>query len=408
MTHSRWWLLFGFGLLVTGCSGAVAESAALIGDPSVVAELPGSLLVLEDDGAIAIVSPDGGERTELAEGGEVVRTQPTWSPDGRRVAWTESVAGGEAELITASIGGDVITRDPAPFLAVYIAWDPTGRWLAFNGIDPEGDLHLAISQPGSEAELIDRGAPLWFDWNAAGTELLVHIEDRFEFVPIGGGQRRPVSAGRFRVGVHAGDGVVFASSNEVGEILVVGGADGSVRSELLRVGSPTAFVVDPFDARLAVMSTPSASTLALSREEPGPVPVLEPNHLVVVQLADGAILDVAQGRAVAWFWSPTGDRLLYSTMIERNGRIQLQWHTWDGSVTTDHQTFIPTGTFGRDYLAFFDQFDRSLSFWAPDGSGFVYAGGSTLEDRGIWVQPVGGGLPVRVALGSVASWSPRP
>lgn len=201
---------------------------------------------------------------------------------------------------------------------------------------------------------------------------------------------------------------MFAKGNDVGEVLVVGGIDGSLQTELLRVGSPTAFVVDPAERRLAVMSTPSASTLALTEVEPGPIQVLEANRLVVVDLTAGEVTEVARGRAVAWFWSPDGERLLYSTQVDHEGTIRLQWHAWDGSRSTSYRTFIPTGVFGRDYLAFFDQFARSHSFWAPDGSAFVYAGGTDSSNRGIWVQPVAGDGPVRVALGEIASWSPNP
>ena len=68
--------------------------------------------------------------------------------------------------------------------------------------------------------------------------------------------------------------------------------------------------------------------------------------------------------------------------------------------------FSPTGLFGRDYLAYFDQFALSISLWAPDGSAFAYAGGSSLEDAGIWVQKVEGGDPIRVSPGEVVLWSP--
>jgi hypothetical protein len=153
------------------------------------------------------------------------------------------------------------------------------------------------------------------------------------------------------------------------------------------------------------MSTPSASTLALSEVEPGPIQVLDPNRLVVIDLEGAEFTEVAMARAVAWFWSPAGDRLLYSTQVEVDGATRLQWHTWDGSKSTSYRTFLPTGVFGRDYLAFFDQYARSHSFWAPDGSAFVYAGGTDLTNRGIWVQPVSDAPPVRVALGELAMWS---
>jgi len=386
----------------------------LIGDPAALEGLPGQLLVLGEDGAIFVVRPDGTDRRDLAvakmiSGGsnDVVRSQPTWSPDGTRVAWTES-ARGVTFLVTATADGAEETRTGIPFPAVYMAWDPTGSLLALSGNDQDGSLKLTVSVPGNALEVIDEGAPMWIDWHPSGSELLVHIEDRFESISIDGGSRRPIAAdGEFRVGIHAGDGLVFATASDVGEVLVFGDLDGSVRTELMLVGDPTAFVVDSAGTRLAVMSTPSASTLALSEAERGQIEVLGPNRLVVIDLDGAEPMEVAMARAVAWFWSPDGDRLLYSTQVEVDGATRLQWHTWDGSESTSYRTFLPTGVFGRDYLAFFDQYARSHSFWAPDGSAFVYAGGTDLTNRGIWVQPISDAPPVRIALGELATWSSR-
>jgi dipeptidyl aminopeptidase/acylaminoacyl peptidase len=384
--------------LAAGCTSSEAEP---VGDPGG----RGRLLVLGEEGAITTILPDGSHPIELAPAG-MTRTQPTWSPDGQRVAWTEAGDDHPPSLVVAAATGRELSRDPSPFMAVYISWDPRGERIALSGIDPEsGDQLLALADPGKSLEVIDRGAPMWLDWSEDGSRLLAHIEDRFEVVTVEDGARTAVPAsGRFRVGIHSGDDLVFAQGEEVGEVLVLGSSDGTVHRQLLRMGSPTAFVSDPNTRRLAVMSLPSPSTLALSREAPGPVPILESNRLVVVDLGDGGLAEVVRGRAVAWFWSPGGDRLLYCTL--RLDDSTLSWQVWDGEESVGYQSFIPTGIFGRDYLAYFDQFARSVRFWAPDGSAFVYAGGSSLEDRGIWVQTLGEAMPVRVSAGEVAVWSP--
>lgn len=394
--------------MLGACSATPTGPSPLIGDQTGLEALPGRLLVLGEDGGIFVVRPDGSDRRDLAAGSEdIVRTQPTWSPDGTRAAWTES-ARDVTFLVTATADGAEQTRSRIPFPAVYMAWDPTGSRLALSGNDADGSLELTVSVPGQALEVVDQGAPMWIDWNSNGSELLVHIEDRFEAISMEGGSRRPIGAdGDFRVGIHAGDGLVFATGNDVGEVLVFGDPDGSVRTELLRVGEPTAFVADSSGTRLAVMSTPSASTLALSEAEPGLIPLLSPNRLVVIDLDGVELSEVARARAVAWFFSPAGDRLLYSTQVEVDGATRLQWHTWDGQESTSYRTFLPTGVFGREYLAYFDQYARSHSFWAPDGSAFVYAGGTDLTNRGIWVQPVSDAPPVRVALGELATWSSR-
>ena len=396
--------------MVMGCSSA-RPFDGFVGDPSILSELPGRLLVLADDQGLATIRPDGSERRELARTEEgVIRSQPSWSPDGSRIAWTEIWKEAEAFLVTANSEGEELTRDPAPFGAVYVSWDPASRRVAFSGTDPEdGRLFLALAEPGHSMEVIDEGAPMWIDWSGDGSELLVHIAGQAEIVRIDGGARTLLPTdGQFRVGIHLGDRYVFTRGEEVGEMLAVGTFDGHDTTELMRVGHPTAYVIDRQHSRLAVMSVASSSTQALSREEPGDRPILAPNRLVVVNLADGEVEDVAGARAVSWSWSPDGRSLLYSIIDRQTNDGGLRWHIWDGEASVPYQRFIPTGVFGRDYLAFFDQFDLSHSFWAPDGSAFVYAGGSSDQDRGIWVQRVGEAAAVRVSEGEVALWSPVP
>jgi hypothetical protein len=89
-----------------------------------------------------------------------------------------------------------------------------------------------------------------------------------------------------------------------------------------------------------------------------------------------------------------------------DGTVRVQWHTWDGAGTVSHEPITPAGTYAREYLAFFDQIDRSISFWSPDGRAFVFAGAPGDREGGIWVQRIDGSAPVRVAEGTLAVWSP--
>ena len=89
-------------------------------------------------------------------------------------------------------------------------------------------------------------------------------------------------------------------------------------------------------------------------------------------------------------------------------RLWFRWCVWDGADTQALGRVIPSDTFLRDYLRYFDQYARSMTPWAPDSSAFVYAGEGEDGTRGIWVQSVTGEhLPRRVADGVYAGWSPR-
>jgi WD40 repeat protein len=369
---------------------------------------PGRLLVLGTENEITTMRSDGSDPVTLAgQDPDIERTQPTWSPDGLRVAWTERRADQETFLLVAdSDGGDVLEW-PSPLLAVYIAWSPDGEHLALTGSQGTGDLLLAIAGPDGDIQVIDQGAPVYFDWAPDGTEVLARVSGRFEYLAIDGSGRETVPVtGEFRLGAHVAGSVLLGNGRDVGEALALANRQGEIERELLRYAAPMAFVADETGSRVAVMSRGSPESQALSRLDETDLPIIDAERLVVVSTSDGDLEEVSQARNIAWFWSPDGRVLLYSTVGAADGFERLQWHIWDGAETKSYRPFGPTGLFGRDYLAYFDQFARSISLWAPDGSAFAYAGGSSLEDAGIWVQEVTGGDPVRISPGEVALWSP--
>jgi WD40 repeat protein len=369
---------------------------------------PGRLLVLAAENEIITMRPDGSDPVTLAAPDSgIERTQPTWSPDGSRVAWTERREDQETYLMVADSGGGILDEWPSPLLAVYIAWGPDGEHLALTGSQGPGDLLLAIAGPDGEIQVIDQGAPVYFDWAPDGTELLARVSGKFEYLAIDGSGRETVPAtGEFRLGAHVGESVVLGTGRDVGEALALASPRGQIERELLRYAAPMAYVADDSGSRLAVMSRGSPESQELSQIEETDLPIIDAERLFVVETSDGAIEEVSVRSNIAWFWSPDGGRLLYSTLEAVDGVERLRWHTWDGDETTSYAPFSPTGLFARDYLSYFDQFALSISLWAPDGSAFTYAGGESLQDAGIWVQDIEGGDPVRVSRGEMALWSP--
>ena len=124
--------------------------------------------------------------------------------------------------------------------------------------------------------------------------------------------------------------------------------------------------------------------------------------MFVQDLDGGAPVRVTKEDTVAFFWSPAGDQLLLLTGDP--GDPPLQWHVWRGRERFEGDPFLPSPTFLRDYLPFFDQYAQTITPWAPDGSAFAYAG---LHDgrAGIWVQPLDGERRL-IGGGAFVTWAP--
>ena len=69
---------------------------------------------------------------------------------------------------------------------------------------------------------------------------------------------------------------------------------------------------------------------------------------------------------------------------------------------------VPTTIFASSYLPFWDQYSRSHTLWAPDGSAYAYSGQDDRGQPAIWVQSIGVDTgPNNVAGGDVVFWSPK-
>ena len=146
--------------------------------------------------------------------------------------------------------------------------------------------------------------------------------------------------------------------------------------------------------------------------------------LYVTDLSTGQTRTVSTEPTLAFFWSPEGDRLAYLQLGGSRPDVPqaslrpvsatavdvpwLRWHLWDGTGSTALSQFQPNATYLLDYLRYFDQYARSMTPWAPDGSAFTYAGEGMSGAQGIWVQPATpDGEAVRIGDGVYAAWSPR-
>jgi Tol biopolymer transport system component len=80
---------------------------------------------VNDDGGVYVVNADGSDEHELSAG-----SAPSWSPDGRKIAFLETLGAGEISVMNADGSGQRrLTHNNARDLAP--VWSPDGRKIAF-------------------------------------------------------------------------------------------------------------------------------------------------------------------------------------------------------------------------------------------------------------------------------------
>jgi TolB protein len=388
--------------------GSATESPVASPPSSGPAAVPtgvGRLAVLDALGNLVTIDPDGSDAVILDEAveGQIVVQQPTWSPDGSRVAWVRLEVGDtgiSSVLVTKQGDGTRPTEAPTAGAPFYLSWDPTSSRVAYLGSSEASEIELGIvevADGGGAATPLDAGQPFYLSWAPSGKELLVHVgTDRLERLELDGTlatvDPRP---GAFSAPVWTSDGrsLVYASETGGRQRLVTQDVDAERGRELVRFEGAITFVVSPDASRVAFQ-------VVAGQDDVSPLSVLDRES--------GAIEQVATEFVPAFFWSPEGDRLLFLHPEPDPDRVWFRWGVWDGESAFGTARFYPSLVFGRDYLSFFEQYAQSMSLWSPDGSAFAYAGYNEAGEEGIWVQPAQMQRePVLIGDGVFATWSPR-
>ena len=407
LRHARVGLLF---ILLAACtstpyrptdsgSPATTASASTAASPSAVAAVHGDrLIVLRDDGNLTSMAPDGGAIVALTSEAstDVTVSQPVSSPDGRFLAWVE-VRADRPSVVVATREGAVQDEIPMRIAPFFLQWDPTSSRIAYLGSIGIGIgfgvIDGATVHPHDHP--VGGGSPLYLSWAPDGTELFVHVgPDTLGRTDTKHDLRRLDDApGTFQAPAWLPDGrTVFDRVDHGTQQLVV--ANGRKRDVLTSfTGGSVLFEPSPDGRRVAYRIAKADGTA---------------DGLYVQSVNGGHPVRVTPDETTAFFWSPRSDALLLMTPEPDASAAQPlhRWRVWDGRMRFVSRPFLPSQTFFREYVPFFDQYAQALTPWSADGTAFAYAG---VQDggSGIWVQRVQrGAAPERVSDGGFVMWAP--
>jgi Tol biopolymer transport system component len=404
---------FAILVLALAASAVACERTSESTAPRGGAEPPGLLVVSRAETSIFTIKPDGSARTDLvAEQSGLVAIQPTWSPDGTRLVWTEVDHMSEVpepSIVTSGPRGENPERVPAPVAPFYFHWNPKGGQVAFLAGGPGGRVDLGLLD--GELRFLGGAQPYYFAWAPDGRTLLTHTD--LETVALltldGRATTLAQTESRFQAPQWAADGtrLVYATGappatggvrigafQTDGQEIVVTEIDGTVLSRLGPFAGVATFELSPDGRQIAHSVTPARDAFNF-----GP--------LVVTDLDSGEATTVSDQSVLAFQWSPLGDLLLYLIADEGPEHPTFRWAVWNGEQSSEYSVVVLTPGFASSYLPFWDQYSRSHTVWAPDGSAFAYTGLDGQGDSTVWVQLIGDDSePRQIAAGDIVFWSP--
>lgn len=422
--HSRSILFIVLLALVLALAGCTAEQMAPYvraiesqADTAQTYEVGSSatdrLLVLQSDGNIVTMSPTGEDVvriTEDASSTAVVYQQPTWSPDGKYIAWTRLISNRGNTQATLQIGDHLgqQQRDlQLPFAPFYYYWSPDSERLAYlsNWVYQNmGALALRIVETSADklsSKTLALGQPSYFSWGPDSRRLITHIGNQLTSVRSidGGNTKLSEESSGFSAPQWMADGekLIYAVGDGDEQALILSELDGSKIQE-----------VTTYEDRITFSVSSTSRYFAYTTDDPADRQN-SASGLYVMDIDSMRTQELSSDPVLGFIWSPDGEKLAYMSMEGSGRNAKVRWFIWgtaDGAVQK-YDSFVPSRTFLQNYLPFFDQYVQSMTLWSPDSSAFTYAGNGSDGGSSVWVQKLGEDSAIEVGDGVFAAWSPQ-
>jgi TolB protein len=294
-----------------------------------MAEASGTIALINLEGDLEVVAPDGAGRRRLTSGDRFFQF-PAWSPDASRIATIgrnrlkSGVFVFDFDAFGPSDPGPEQTAyESARNFPIYLYWSPDSQYVSFiamRGGEQSMGLHLASAdkstmKTGAQPQLIATGQPCFWEWTADGQRIIAHVggwDERGSRLTMinpferGAEARSSIAKpGLFQAPGIASSGRYRAFgqwTRKKDAELLVEEIDGDARITIEHKG-------------VAAMNwSPTRDQLAFI-SPPGPVRTYY-GPLKLVDVASGDVEVIGDDVVLAFFWSPDGDRIAYFTVAQ--------------------------------------------------------------------------------------------
>lgn len=427
-------------LVLLFCIGVVALAGiGLYNNSALLPQNVNRIAYMDNDLNIQVIDSVGEHRVALTSDAkpdnDLVNIFPTWSPDSQRLAFVRiggTTAAPDATLFVSLASGG----DPAPIfksgslVPFYLYWSPDSQRIGFLAqSESEIALMLGNADGKGDARKLESGSPLYWAWSPDSRTMLAHI----------GGSKRTSRTARlallrwqtnespqtlipgpaaFQAPQFSPDGsaILYAGTSDTEQdALYAANADGTNIHSIADYKGRIAFAWSPDGKKIAWMTTPTNSEMPYL----GPLFVGDREGKDAKKLGEEDVL--------AFYWSPDSKRIAFLTLLppgsqgcldcprvpgldaplEQGRALLFRWRIVN--VETGQPwtlvTFAPTANF-ISVLPYFDQYARSVTYWSPDSTSFVYTEREAQGNAGVFVtEVVENAKPRRIADGTLAIWS---
>lgn len=439
-------------LVLTACSGKPAseQTFSLPQSPllSAFERKSGLIAYVGNDGNVYVVDQSGKNPTQITKDGAIAQGNinlyqyPTWSRDAQSLAFYSLKGTSEADLSSAVFTSDkdgknvVSAYTSDKHLPIYISWSPDSSRIAFiSSLNGSNNIILnMIPAAGGEDQILDIGAPFYWDWLPDGSGVMVHAggasslnsQARLALLTLTDGVVEDTLALKpalFQSPALSPDGskaLLAVEGDDGKDSLVITDRLGKIISTVAQLSGPASFAWSPDGKRIAYVNGDGSQSVAVGKLSFAEV------------AADGTVknTDTETDSVIAFFWAPDSSRVVDFVLAQADlptptpdptadpnaaptatgPAYYLKMYVADaasGSNKLIVPQFSPSQEFWRA-LPYFDQYSRSGTIWSPDSQYIVVNTYAPDGNPGVYVVPASGLTEPRYLVdGSMAFWSPK-